>query len=130
MTTSAGRRPHQVQLFTAGAPAPDSDGGYVDVWNPLEPESAWVRIEPATARNVERFSANTVTGAISHVVTMPYRPDVTSKARLVFGTRTLNVVGIQNPEERNVELVLACVEELNAPPAVISDSWVQGDWLQ
>jgi head-tail adaptor len=41
---------------------------------------------------------------------MPYHAQVTLQTRLHFNGRTFSVVGLTNTEERNVELVLLCVE--------------------
>lgn len=111
---SAGARRHLVHL--AGEPitrTPETDGGYTESLTPLTPDQAFASIEPATAHNMERLFANTVIASATHLVTLPYQADITMKTRLTFGTRTLSVVGMQNPAERNIEWVLACAEVLS-----------------
>lgn len=101
---------HMVTLQNPGTVVPDGEGG----WTTVDTSGAEVfaSIEPATQRDLERLVANSVGSDASHVVTMRYIPGVTTKTRLLFNARTFDVVGVQNPEERNVELRLACVERV------------------
>jgi SPP1 family predicted phage head-tail adaptor len=89
---------------------PDGDGGFTDVPVPLSPPSLYAEIKPATARDLERLVSSTVQSTASHLVTIDYHPQVTTKTRVVFGARVFAVSGVTNPEERNRELVLACTE--------------------
>lgn len=88
----------------------DTDGGYTEAWAPLSPSQVWASIKPATARDLERAVAGTVQAAASHLVAMRYHSGVTTKTRIIWGTRILAVQGVQNVDERNAELVLACEE--------------------
>jgi head-tail adaptor len=105
-----GSKRHLVTLANPGTPVPDGDGGYTEVPAALSPASMYAEIKPATVRDLERVSAGTVLSTASHVVTMDYHSGVTTQTRVMFGTRTFSVTGIMNPEERNVETVLLCVE--------------------
>jgi head-tail adaptor len=101
---------HRVTL--AGEPmvnTPDGHGGYTAVPTVLA-TNVPAAIEPATARDVERRVGNTVAASVSHLVTIRYLPGVSNGTQVVFGTRRLYVRGVQNPEERNISLVLACEE--------------------
>lgn len=101
---------HRVTL--AGEPmvnTPDGDGGYTTVPTTIA-TNVPAAIEPATARDVERRVGNTVASSVSHVVTIRYLPGVSSGTQVVFGNRRLYVRGVQNPEERNISLILACEE--------------------
>lgn len=107
----SGRRIHYVLVQNpSGAAAPDSDGVYVQAYVDGSPASWKVSIEPATARDLERITAGTVIAQASHVVDGAYRSDVTTGSRLVFNGRILNVLGVANPEERNLETVAVCSE--------------------
>lgn len=52
--------------------------------------------------------------SVGYVVTIPYRADVEQKQiagtaqRVIFGDRTLKVLAVMNPEQRNRDLVLQC----------------------
>lgn len=105
-----GAKRHLVTLEGPGSDVPDGDGGYTHVFTELDPSTMYAEIKPATARDLERVVSNVVQSKASHLVTMDYHSGVTTETRVLFGARTLRVTGVQNPEERNVELVLVCEE--------------------
>jgi head-tail adaptor len=94
--------------------APDGGGGYREVWDPVA--ALYANVAPATAQDAQRFGANTVTSAMSHVVTGPYVAGVTTRCRLRYvdpdlGERTFRVVGVSSPEERRADVIIAAVEQ-------------------
>jgi SPP1 family predicted phage head-tail adaptor len=99
---------HRITLQTPAAATPDGDGGFTETWTALA--TVWASIVPATARDLERLVAGTVQSSATHLVTIRYLAGVTTKTRVVFGTRLFSVTGMQNPEERNISLVLVCQE--------------------
>jgi len=101
---------HVVTPQNPGAAVPDGDGGFTQAWTNLDPVEWHVSIEPATARDLERVAAGTVTSTASHIVTGRYHAGVTTKTHLLFGTRILTVTGVQNPEERNITTIAICEE--------------------
>ena len=109
-TTSIGARPHWVLLQNPGTAVPDGDGGFMQTWAPLAPPGTYAQIKPATAKDLERVASGTVLSMASHVVTMPYHPQVTTKTQIVFGVRRFSVVGVASPDERNVETIAICAE--------------------
>lgn len=108
--TPVGKYDKLVLVQAPGPAVPDNDGGTTTTWADLTPPTWYCAIEPATAKGLERVAAGTVLSTNMSIVKGPYRPDVTTGARLIFNTRRLNVTGVSNPEEANVELVLVCVE--------------------
>lgn len=101
---------HDVELQNPnGPPTADGDGGYTQAYQTLA-ALWWCAIAPATNRELERSIAGTVLSTATHVVKMRYLPGVTTKTRLVWGSRILNVLGVADPEEQNIMLVLACAE--------------------
>lgn len=107
---SPGQRPHRITLQNPGPALPNDDGGYTQTWTDLEPAALWASIEPASAERLEKVGAGTVTAQASHLVAIPYHAGVTTHTRVLFNGRVLNVVGMHNTDERNVELVLVCEE--------------------
>lgn len=105
---SIASRPHQVTLSNPGAPVPDGEGGSTQT--PVTLATVMASIVPATARDLERITSGTVLAQASQVVTIPYVPGVTSRTSVQFKGRVLSVLGITNPEERNIELILVCTE--------------------
>jgi head-tail adaptor len=93
-------------------------------------EEAWVTyatvraaIEPATPARAERLLVATIQAAVSHFVTIWFRPSRTRREdapgsygqihpsdRVLFGERALYIAGIQNVMEANRQLILACEE--------------------
>lgn len=100
------------KLVTLQSPGsvPDNEGGYTEAWTNLSPGTVWAAIQPATARDLERRVASTVQASASHLVTIRFHSGVTTKTRILFGTRIFNVTGITNPDEKNEALILACEE--------------------
>jgi SPP1 family predicted phage head-tail adaptor len=123
-------RRHLVTLQgPTGTAVPDNEGGYAQLYADLSPATAWAAIRPATARDLERVSSGTTIATASHIVEIDYHPQVTTQTRVIFGSRTLNVTGVSNPEERNIELILVCVEIEGAPAPV--ESWIEvGAWME
>jgi len=99
---------HPVTLETPGDAVPDGDGGYTQSAARLA--SVYASITPATPHDLERTIAGTVASSATHLVWMHYLPGVTTQTRVLFGSRTFSVTGVQNQGERNVELVLMCEE--------------------
>lgn len=107
LVLGAGELRHKVTLENPTSTA-DGDGGYSTTWAELT--QTWAQIRPATAREIERVFAGTVSSVATHVVTVRYVDGVTTATRVVFQSRILAVTGVANSEERNRELVLACQE--------------------
>jgi head-tail adaptor len=105
---------HLVTLQNPGVAVADGEGGYTEVPASLSPSQVWASIVPATGREMERVAvvANTVETAATHIVRMRYHPGVTIKTRVLFGGGTLFVTGMENVDERNVELILVCTKQL------------------
>jgi SPP1 family predicted phage head-tail adaptor len=108
--TAVADRPHRVTLQNPGPGIPDGDGNTTQTWTDLAPPALSVKIAPATAAALERLAAGTVLATATHLITGPYHPQVTTQTRILYNGRQFSVKGVANPEERNVELVLVCVE--------------------
>jgi head-tail adaptor len=105
---------HLVTLENPGVDVPDGDGGYTQVDADLIPDQVWASIVPATARDMERVVANVaVQTTATHLVRVRYHPGITTQTKVLYGTRVLYVTGIQNVDERNIELVLVCTERVS-----------------
>lgn len=71
---------------------------------PLSPTDDWAAIQPLSP-------SGDAGSAVTHQVTLRYRPDVSQWTVVSFGTRQLYVSGPpQNVDERNEELRLLCTE--------------------
>lgn len=110
--TTIGDRRHLITLQNPGPPVPTGTG-YTQTWTDLVPPTMFAKIDIATGRDLERQAAGTILSAATHIVTMPYHPGVTTKTRIIFEGRTLNVTGVGDPDERHVETVAVCVEQVH-----------------
>jgi head-tail adaptor len=111
----SGEHRHTVTLQQPGTMTPDGDGGYTEGWTNLTPAQMMAAIEPATVRALERLAAGTTTTTASHLVRIPFHPQVTSQTRVLFTdfhgqAHTLNVVAAVNVDQRDRELALVCTE--------------------
>jgi len=125
---SLGSRRHLVRLQSPGIPVPDQDGGFVDTWADLVPPTLYVSIEPATAQSLERITAGTVMSSSMLILKGAYHAQITTKTRVLFNGRRLDVVSVMNPGEQGVRIELVCVEVEGA--AVVPESWMQAGWTQ
>jgi len=105
---SVGERPHRGMFQRPGPPEPDGTG-FVQSWIDMPP-AAYAQITPATQTSLERVAAGTVLSQATHLVVVPYRDGLTTKARFTIDGRNLSILGIQDPEERHRELILICAE--------------------
>ena len=100
-----GKMRHRVTIQSPSS-TQDSYGQPTVTWT--DAATVWARIETLAAREAE--VAQRIYPTAEHKVTMRYRSGVTSDCRLKFGNRYLNVLSVQNPEQRNVDLVAICGE--------------------
>ena len=105
---SSGQRLHQGLFQRPGPPVPDGTG-WVESWIDLPPP-AFARITPASQASLEQITAGTVLSMATHIVTVPYRTGLTTKARFLYDGRSLSVLGIFDYEERHIQLHLVCAE--------------------
>jgi SPP1 family predicted phage head-tail adaptor len=70
-----------------------------------------VEIAPLTSRELTTALQTKTQG--THRIYMRYAPSITSKCRVTYGSRIFTLTGNPiNTEERNIELVLTCQEEV------------------
>lgn len=88
------------------SPTVDTGWGTSTSWSDVAAVSA--SVIPADAS--EPFTDKGVVTRAAFTVSIRYRSDVTSKDRLVWRGRTLDIVGIDNVGSRNRELVIRAVQ--------------------
>lgn len=131
LLTPAGARVHRVLLENPSGRVPDNDGGYTYTWTPLDPPELYARIRRASVRDLERTIAETVTTVATHIVTIPYHPQITRATRITFNGRILQVINQPaDKEEQHRELDLVCAELVPTGPVPASVSTnAAADWL-
>lgn len=85
---------------------PDGGGGYTETL--VDVATLWMRIEPLTGR--EQILAMQTEMERPHRFTCRYRADLTGSTRLLYGSRTFDVVSVVDVEERHRELVIMAEE--------------------
>lgn len=90
-------------------PVATTDTALAGEWVDLNPAEVYAKVEPASARNVERNFAGAVQGVLSYVVTMRDHDGVSLKTRIGWGTSYLYVRGSARDKAHD-RLTLACEE--------------------
>ena len=108
--TGIGARQQLVQLQNPGAPVPNGDGSYTQMWSDLDPFAVWAKIETAPQPQQERATQGTAATTAAYLITIPFHPQVTERTRVLFSGRRFNVSAAVDLNERHVETVLACEE--------------------
>lgn len=99
---------HEVEIE---APTRTTSGGtWSESWAAVSPSPVFALVMPVNDRVMERIAGNAVLSASTHVVEMRYHDGVTTKCRLVFKGRYLNVRGVQNVDEADDVTRLFCEE--------------------
>jgi head-tail adaptor len=111
-----GLRQDRVTLDIAGAPVPDSDGGFSTPFVALDPPQMWAQVARASQADVERLAPGTVITTGTHTVRMPFHPGVTTGVRVTWADRAgrphqANVTGVSYTPECT-ETMLVCEEVL------------------
>jgi SPP1 family predicted phage head-tail adaptor len=101
----AGTLRHRVQLHSAST-ARNDYGEQTNTWSSYA--TVWARVSPGQGKEFEQ--AQQVHAELTHQVEIRYRSTVTTSHRVIFGTRTLEIVSIVNPDERNKNMILLCKE--------------------
>jgi head-tail adaptor len=110
----AGRRTQRVTVQgPAAPPQADGDGGFTTTWIDLDPPTWMVNIDTPTARELERYAHATVVAGRTLIVTGPYHAGITTRCRLLLGTRVLSVAGVDVADGQPKQSVLFCAEEVD-----------------
>lgn len=100
--------------FQARSTATDSFGDQVTSW--ADVCTVYADIQPLSGR--ELFAAQAVQSAVSHSITVRYRPEfavpkTVAAMRIVYNGRFFNIESSLNFEERNRLVTMQAVEGLN-----------------
>jgi SPP1 family predicted phage head-tail adaptor len=105
-----GERRDRVTLQSATV-SQDAHGEPIPTWGNLATNpTVWASVQSKAAG--ERFisGGEQVQAAITHTVVLRYRTDVTVQMRVIFGSRTLYIENVIDPDGRRRDLVLMCRE--------------------
>jgi len=90
--------------------AADTGGGDVPTWSTITDGTRPADIRPVSGP--ERFDADQLQQVVSHKVVTRYIAGVTTKHRILFGSRVFDIVDVINWGERDRELALMCLERV------------------
>jgi Phage head-tail joining protein len=105
-----------VALSAPGAAVPDGDGGFTQLYTPLDPPIWRCAIEKASVRASERLFAGAVIAQATYILTGRFHPGISTKTRAVWVDRagqmhTTDVLDVNDTEGAGVETV-ALVSEV------------------
>ena len=103
MAMRAGKLRHRLALQNATETDSGTGTGHLDkTWTTYA--TVWGSIEPLSGR--ELVEQEQVQSEVTHKTKIRYQSAITSEHRIVFKTRTFQIVTMLNPEERNREIEL------------------------
>lgn len=100
-----GKLRHRVTIQRA-TETRNAQGGVIRAWAKIA--ERWAAIEPMAGS--ERLQAAKMKAESTHIVTIRHYDGLTTKDRLLYGTRTMEIGAIANLSERAVEDRLECKE--------------------
>jgi SPP1 family predicted phage head-tail adaptor len=100
-----GKLRHRVELKSLSQNQ-NNFGETQDTWTTYT--TVWARIEPLRGR--ELMLAQQANSEVTIRVTIRYNSSVTTKDRVVIGSRVLEIVAVINLDERNIKQELLCKE--------------------
>lgn len=88
------------------------DGETVRTWPDEDAyrQDVWAKVEPISHRSMERLAGSQLQQEVTHFVTLRYVSGLTTKHRIGFGDRVLEIIAVVNIEERNRVHELWCKE--------------------
>lgn len=96
-------------IIQSSAETRDSYGAAIETWNTYK--SVWANISPDS--NNEKLLSDTIDTSSRLKITINYFDGLTHKMRILYNDRVFNIKSIINREERNRDLVLTVVENVN-----------------
>jgi len=86
----------------------DGEGGYTEAWARVGGSQIWASVSPIKA--VQRLDYQSVEVDATHLLTFGGYDDVEENDRVSFGTRTFEILTIENIQERDFLKVCTCKE--------------------
>ena len=86
----------------------DDSGGVVETWT--TEITVWVSIESMTGK--ELFAAQELQSEITHKINMRYLTGMTTKKRILYGSRIFNILSVDMDTKQGKELVIMAKEKV------------------
>jgi SPP1 family predicted phage head-tail adaptor len=94
---------HQIAIQQ---PSGRAGSGATEPFSPFA--ASWAAIRALSGQ--ELYRAQQIVNQVTHLITIPYIAGLSAGMTIVFQTRTFQIMAIQDPDERQIELRLLCVE--------------------
>ena len=104
----AGKLRHRIQIQSKDGTTYGTRGEQTDSW--VTDATVWCEIRTLSGK--EREIAQQIVPQATDQVTIRYLAGVTTEKRVVFGTRNLNIGHIDNIDQRDIDLVILCGENV------------------
>lgn len=101
----AGRLRHRITIRQRST-GKDAAGAPVDTW--IDVATIWSRVEIVSGR--ERWASEHTANSYSAAISIRNRTDLKEDMRVIFGSRTLDIKAIIDPNGYGKELKLLCVD--------------------
>src|SRR4051794_1805977 len=85
----------------------DGQGGFTNTW--ADVADVWASLEPV--KGYERYQAMQTQTPVTHKIILRYRSDVTTKHRLLYGSRVFVIKELLNVGEMNRFLQIKALEQ-------------------
>jgi SPP1 family predicted phage head-tail adaptor len=99
---------HQVQIQQLIEVSDTFGGAGTQQWQTVPGGLVWGAVEPASVR--EYITAQQMAAEATTTIRIRYHPGITPKMRVLYGTRTYDIQGIIDVDERHIEMRLICIE--------------------
>jgi SPP1 family predicted phage head-tail adaptor len=103
----SGRLNHKI-VIQERTETKNSVGEDITTWDTYK--WTWAQVTPLTGK--EYFSKNEFQSTITNKIYMRYLTGVTPDMRIVWDSRTFDIISVINTDERNRELILMVEEQL------------------
>ncbi len=103
--TTIGQMRHRVVL-EAPLRVPDGAGGIIESWT--EVAVLWARFIPRSGG--EAFSADGISGTLTHDITLRPHPDLVPRNRITLLNKTYHILAVRPPAEPGGRVTCLCEE--------------------
>ena len=87
---------------------PDGEGGFDAGWTNASYDPVWADVSPLMAKQVHEYK--TIGVDATHLIRIAGAISISEEDRIQFGSRTFEVLTVEDLQERGIEKVCTCLE--------------------
>jgi SPP1 family predicted phage head-tail adaptor len=95
-------------IIQAATPSSDSQGGQTETWATFA--TVWASLEPVSGN--EKYQAMQLQTPISHKLMIRYLSGLTTKHRVLYGSRIFVIKEVINVKEENAYMMIRAIEKV------------------